>query len=222
MATQDSAAQFQNFGTKKKALESENFILHQRLFEAGQVNQTNEARIRSFNTQSEEVTRLQETVSNYQRAFATQQESLEYKKREHALAAQSLAQEVKYHKATTRSLEQERAYIRDFITFLDTLDVSKRAEPSDNTSIGTLWLERDSMKTSLDQLNANAKSLEETLKDTRDELEHKRLLLEHLSGNLRVEPGSTSVLFDSKSGEEGNETMMPLREASSPRKRVRT
>ena len=94
--------------------------------------------MRLFNTQSEEVAKLKEIVSNYQRAFATQQEALESKKRERALVIQFLNHESSCHKAIERSLEQERAYIRDFIGFLDTLEVPRRANLNDNASIGTI------------------------------------------------------------------------------------
>ena len=149
--------------------------------------------MRFFNTQSEEVAKLKETVSNYQRAFATQQEALESEKRERALVIQSLNHESSCHKATERSLEQERAHFRDFIGFLDTLEVPRRADLNDNASIGTLWLERNGTKEILEQLEAKTKSLEQELHNTRDDLQHKRLLLEELSRNFEVAPKSTSM-----------------------------
>ena len=155
---------------KKNALENENAILHQRLFEAGQTNQSNEVRMRLFNTQSEEVAKSKETVSNYQRAFATQQEALESEKRERALVIQSLNHESSCHKATERSLEQERAHIQDFIGFLDTLEVLRRADLNDNASISIIWLEGNGMKGALKQLEAKTKSLEQELYNTRDDL----------------------------------------------------
>lgn len=102
--------------------------------------------MRCFNTQSEEVVTLKETMSNYQRAFATQQEALELEKRERALIIQSLNHESSCHKATERSLEQERAHFRDFIRFLDTLEFLRRADLNDNVSISIIWLEGNAIK----------------------------------------------------------------------------
>jgi len=178
--------------------------------------------MRSFNTQSEEVAKLKETVSNYQRAFASQQEVLESEKRERALVTQSLSHESSCHKATERSLEQERTHFRDFIGFLDTLEVPRRADPNDNASIGTVWLERNGMKGTLEQLEAKTKSLEQELRNTRDDLQHKRLLLEELSRNFEVAPESTSMSPASESSGEENEQMVLLSEPSEQRRRVRS
>lgn len=178
--------------------------------------------MRLFNTQSEEVAKLKETVRNYQRAFATQQEALESEKRERALVLQSLNHESSCHKATESSLEQERAHIRDFIGFLDTLQVPRRADLNDNVSIGTTWLEGNGMKGALEQSEAKTKSLEQELYNTRDDLQHKRLLLEELSRNLEVAPESTSMSPTSESSGEENEKMVLLSEPREPRKRVRT
>ena len=161
--------------------------------------------MRSFNTQSEEVAKLKETVGNYQRAFASQQEALESEKRERALVTQSLSHESRCHKVTERSLEQERIHFQDFIGFLDTLEVPRRADSNDNASIGTLWLERNGMKRTLEQLDAKTKSLEQELRSTRDDLQHKRLLLEDLSRNFEVAPESTSMSPASESSGEENE-----------------
>lgn len=94
--------------------------------------------MRFFNIQIEEVAKLKETVSNYQRAFASQQETLKSKKRERALVMQSLSHESSCHKATERSLKQKRTYVRNFIEFLNTLEVPRRANSNDNTSIDTV------------------------------------------------------------------------------------
>ena len=167
--------------------------MHQRLFEAGQINQSNEVRIKSFNIRSEEVTKLKETVNNHQRAFATQQEALESEKRERALILQSLNYETSCHRATERSLEQERAHFQDFIRFLDTLEIPRRVDLNNNASIGTIWLEGNGMKGKLEQLEGKVKYLEQELHNTRDDLQHKRLLLEELSRNFEVAPESTSM-----------------------------
>ncbi len=161
-------------------------------------------------------------MSNYQRAFATQQEALESEKRERALVTQSLNHESSCHKATERSLEQERAYIRDFIGFLDTLEVPRRADLNDNASIGPIWLEGNGMKGALEQLEAKTKSLEQELYNTRDDLQYKRLLLEELSRNFEVAPESTSMSPTSESSGEENEQMMLLSEPREQRKRVRS
>ena len=138
------------------------------------------------------------------------------------LVTQSLSHEINCHKATQRSLEQERAHIRDFIGFLDSLKVSRRSDPEDNASIGTLWLERNGMKGTLEQLEAKIESLERELLNTRDDLQHKRLLLKDLSRNFKVAAESTSMSPASESSEEENETKVLLSEHDGQRKRVRT
>lgn len=194
--------------------------MHQRLFEAGQANQSNEVRIRFFNAQSEEAAKLKETVSNYQKAFTTQQEALELEKRERALITQSLNHESSCHKATERSLEQERAHIRDFIGFLDTLEIPRRADLNDNASISTIWLEGNTIKGALEKLEAKTKSLEQELYNTRDDLQHKRLLLEELSRNFEVAPESTSITPISESSKEENKQMVLQSKPRKQRKRV--
>ena len=178
--------------------------------------------MRFFNAQSEEAAKLKETVSNYQKAFATQQEALELEKRERALVTQSLNHESSCHKATERSLEQERAHVRDFIGFLDTLEIPRRADVNDNASIGTIWLERNGMKGALEKLEAKTKSLEQELYNTRDDLQHKRLVLEELSRNFEVAPESTSITPISESSGEDNEQMVLLSETREQRKRARS
>jgi len=175
--------------------------------------------MRLFNTQSEEVAKLKETVNNYQRAFATQQEALES---ERALVLQSLNHESSCHRATERSLEQEHAHIRDFIGFLDTLEVPRRADLNDIASIGTIWLEGNDMKGKLEQSEHKAKNLEQELRSTRDDLQHKRLLLEELSRNFEVAPESTSMSPTSESSREENEQMVLLSEPREQRKRMRS
>ena len=178
--------------------------------------------MRFFNTQNEEVAKLKETVSNYQRAFVTQQEALESEKRERALVIQSLNHESSCHKATERSLEQERGHFRDFISFLDTLEIPRRADIKDNASIGTIWFEGNDVKEKLEQSERKAKSLEQELRSTRDHLQHKRALLEELSHNLEVAPESISMSPASESSSEENEQMVLLSEPSEHRKRVRS
>ena len=178
--------------------------------------------MRLFNTTRKEVAKLKETVSNYQRAFATKQEALESEKKERALVTQSLNNESSCHKATKRSLEQERAHIRDFIGFLDTLEVPRRTDLNDNASIGTIWLEENGMKGTLKQLEAKTKSLEQELYNTRDDLQHKRLLLKQLSRNFEVGPESTSMSPTTESSGEENEQMVLLSEPHDQRKRVRS
>ena len=161
--------------------------------------------MRFFNAQNEEVAKLKESVSNYQRAFATQQEALELEKRERALVIQRLNHESSCHKSTERSLEQERAHIWDFIGFLDSLEVPRRADLNDNVSIGTIWLEGNCMKRKLDHLEAKTESLEQELSNTRVDLQHKRILLEELSRNFEVSPESTSMTPTSDGSGEENE-----------------
>ena len=56
---------------------------------------------------------------------------------------QALNYESGCYKATERSLKQERTNIRDFISFLDILEVPRRPDLYDNTNIGIIWLERN-------------------------------------------------------------------------------
>jgi len=140
-------------------------------------------------------------------------------KRERALVTQSLNYESSCHKATERSLEQERAHFRDFIGFLDTLEVPRRADLNDNASIGTVWVEGNGMKGALEQLEVKTKSLEQELYNTRDDLQHKRILLEELSRNFEVALESTSMSPSSKSSREENGQMVLLSKPSEQRRR---
>ena len=119
--------------------------------------------MRSLHAQNEELDKLRETVSNYSKAYAFQQEALEAEKRERALAAQSLTHEFKCHEATEKSfgmlLEQERARVQDLVGLLNTLDFSGRADSNDNLGIGTLWQDKESMKARLEQQDLNTKRL---------------------------------------------------------------
>ena len=161
-------------------------------------------------------------MSNYQRAFATQQEALESEKRERTLVIQSLNHKSSCHKATKRSLEQECAHIWDFIGFLDTLEVPRRADLNNNASIGTIWLKGNGMKGALKQREAKTKSLEQELYNTRDDLQHKQLLLEELSCNFEVTPKSTSMSPTTESSGEENEQMVLLSEPREQRNRLRS
>ncbi len=78
------------------------------------------------------------------------------------------------------------------------------------------------MKGALEQLEAKTKSLEQELYNTRDDLQHKRLLLEELSRNFEVAPESTSMSPTSESSREENKQMVLLSEARKQRKRVRS
>ena len=90
-------------------------------------------------------------------------------------------------------------HLKSIIGFLDTLKVPRRVDPSDNTSIGKLWLERNGIKETLKKLGAKTGRLEEELQSTRDELQYKRLLLEELSSNFEVQAESASISLASKS-----------------------
>ena len=173
--------------------------MRQRLFETGQINQTYEAHIRAFNVEHDEVIKLRDSVSNYQRSLTRQQEALGSKEKEHALAVQSLSYEFKCHGETERSLEKERGHVRNIISFLNTLDIPRRPDPDNNSGTGTLWLEREHR---LEQLDAKTKSLEEELQSAREDIQHKTLLLEDLSQNFNVEPKSTPMPPVSESSEE--------------------
>ena len=203
--------------TKNHAFKAENSILQARLYEFGQVNQKHEVNQRKLSSQSSEIQLLKEAVSNYKDAFARQQEAFEATKNERALLSQTLSMEARNHEATERALEQERANIQDVIRFLDSIEVPRRANPDENASIGTIWIEKNDMEVRLEQSNTKIKSLEEELQNTRDDLQHKRLLVEELSGSIRVEPRSAPVSPASHSSGEKNETTVLL-----PRKRGRS
>ncbi len=78
------------------------------------------------------------------------------------------------------------------------------------------------MKGALEQLETKTKSLEQKLYNTKDDLQHKRLLLEELSRNFEIAPESTSMSPTSKSSGEENEQMVLLSEPREQRKRVRS
>ncbi len=157
-----------------------------RLYEAGQISQTNEVRMRGMMDQAEELERLREAVNYYQRALARQQGATEYKKKQHARTAQSLTHESRCHQVTAQSLEHERTQVRDFIGFLDSLQLPK-LKNSTKTSVGELWLERKNMKADLEHQAARTKYLEQALEQVQEELEHKHLLLKELSCNFEPE-----------------------------------
>lgn len=73
------------------------------------------------------------------------------------------------------------------------------------------------MEVRLERSDTKIKSLEEELQNTRDDLQHRRLLLENLSGSIKVEPRSAPVSPTSHSSGEENETTVLL-----PRKRGRS
>ncbi len=199
---------------KNHAFKAENSILQGRLYESGQVNQRNEVYQRKLNSQAVEIQQLKDAVSNYKEAFAHQQETCEATKHERALLSQTLTLEVRNHEATERALEQERANIQDVLRFLHSIEVPRRANPDENASIGTIWIEKNDMEVRLEQADTKIKSLEEELQNTRDDLQHKRLLLEELSGGIKAEPRSAPVSPASHSSDEENETAVLL-----PRKR---
>jgi septal ring factor EnvC (AmiA/AmiB activator) len=190
---------------KNQAARYENAILQRRLFEAGQINQSNEVRMRSLQTQNEELTKLRETLSDYRKAFELQREELESTKREHALTAQSLTHEFKCHEATEKSfeslLELERVRIQDLMGLLDIL--SGRAGSNDDRGIGTLWHENESMKARLSQQDLKITRLEAELQNTKDELQHKRLQLDDLWGDMNAEQENTLSRPPTESSEEG-------------------
>ena len=163
-----------------------------------------------------------ESVSNYQRSLASQQKALESKEMERALAAQSLTYEFKCHEATERSLEQERALLLNIVRFLDTLDIPRRADLDDNTGIGTLWLNSESMKARLEQLDGRTKILEEELQEARNVIQHKQYLLEDLSDNYKIEPQSTSMPPISESSGEENEVKATVVVSNPGKQRKRT
>lgn len=75
------------------------------------------------------------------------------------------------------------------------------------------------MKGALEQLEVKIKSLEQELYNTRDDLQHKRILLEELSRNFEVALESTSMSPSSKSSGEENGQMVLLSKPSEQRRR---
>ena len=66
------------------------------------------------------------------------------------------------------------------------------------------------MKVRLEESDSKIKSLKEKLQNIRDDLQHKQLLLEELSGSIKVESQSASVSPASRSSDEDNETTVLL------------
>ncbi len=75
------------------------------------------------------------------------------------------------------------------------------------------------MKGALEQLEVKIKSLEQELYNTRDDLQHKRILLEELSRNFEVALESTSMSPSSESSGEENGQMVLLSKPSEQRRR---
>jgi hypothetical protein len=183
-------------------LTNENNILQMRLYEAGQVNQTNEIRWREAGSHMEELGRLREAVNFYQRALTKQQGATEYEKKQHARTTQSLTHESQCHQVTAQSLEHERTQVRDFIGFLDSLELPKTKSTTE-TSVGALWLEKNDMKVDLERQAARTKYLEQALDQAQEELEHKQLLVKELSCKYEREP----EVLTSPTGVDENQNM---------------
>ncbi len=133
----------------------------------------------------EELGRLREAVNFYQRALTKQQGATEYEKNQHARTAQSLTHESQCHQVTAQSLEHERTQIRDFIEFLDSLQLSK-TKGTTETSVGALWLEKNGMKVDLERQAARMRYLEQALDQAREELEHKQLLVNQVRNRTQT------------------------------------
>lgn len=146
-----------------------------RLYEAGQINQTNEVCMREVKNQTEELERLREVVNFYQRALTRQQGAVEHEKKQHAWTAQSLTHESQRHQEIAQSLEHERNQVKSFIGFLDSLQLSKTKGPTE-TSIGELWQERIDMKVDLVYQVEKMKYLEQELEQAQADKHH--LLME--------------------------------------------
>ena len=174
-----------------------------------------------FSTESEEVAKLKEIVNNYQRAFATQQKTLKSKKAKRAFIMQFLNHEFSCHRAIEQSLKQKRVHFRNFIKFLNILEISRTANLNDNANINTIWLEENDMKKKLEQLKCKIKSLKQKLYNIKDDLQHKRVLFEKLSRNFKITSKSTFMSSASENNNEENESMMLLSEFSEQRKRMR-
>ena len=122
-------------------------------------------------------------------------------RRERALAVQSLGHESARREATERCIEHERATVQKLTGILDKLELQKGGEMgidlSDNLGLGTLFHEWERMK-------SEVKVLRKELKRTTDELQHKKLVIENLTGKFEIQSQSMSETSFSDSGEETN------------------
>jgi len=108
-----------------------------RLYEAGQINQINEICWREAKNYIKEFERLREVVNFYQRALTKQQEATKYKKKQHVRTIQSLIHESQCYQVIAQFLEHKRTQIRDFIDFLDSLELPKTKNTTE-TNVGAL------------------------------------------------------------------------------------
>ena len=161
--------------------------------------QNYEIRLRTHDVQTQEITKMRKTIDDLHTTCANQQEALETGKREHALTTQSLAHEFKCHAATEASagslIQHQHNGFQDLIRLLNTIGIPRRADPNDSTGVGTLWLERDSLRVKLEQQKTKIHDLEVELQSVRGNLRHKQLLSDSQNANtesLSMPPNSES------------------------------
>jgi len=195
----------QHLHRKVNILQNQHGILSDQLFRAGHVNQLNELRIRTLNHErggyAEFVESSKQVAAGLQRQLDTQQATFEVERREHALTVQSLQHESARCEATERCLEHERATVQTLAGILNKLELPNGEDLGidlpDNIGLGTLFHEWESTK-------SEVKSLRNELQRTTNELQHKQLVLDNLSGKFKIQSQSMSETSFSDSDEETN------------------
>ena len=84
------------------------------------------------------------------------------------------------HKAIEKLLKQKRVHIQDFIEFLNTFEILKKANFNDNANINTIWLEKNDIKKIFEILKTKTKSLKQKLYNIKHDFQRKQFLLKKL------------------------------------------
>ena len=195
----------QNLYRKINILQSQHDILNDQLFRIDHVNQLNELRIQILSHEREEYVKFVESskqvAADLQRQLDTQQAAFEEERRDYALAIQSLQHESARCEATERCLEHERTTVQTLAGILNKLELSNEEDLNidlpDNIDLDTLLHEWESTK-------SEAKSLRNELQRTINELQHKQLVLDNLSGKFKIQSQSMSETSFSDSDEKIN------------------
>ncbi len=201
----------QNLYRKINILQSQHDILNDQLFRIDHVNQLNELCIRTLSHEWEEYVKFVESSKqvavDLQRQLDTQQATFEEERRNYALAIQSLQHESTRCEATERCLEHERAIVQTLIDILNKLELSNEEDLSidlsNNIDLDTLLHEWKSTK-------SEAKSLQNKLQRTINELQHKQLVLDNLSRKFKIQSQSMLETSFSDSNEKINTETVKL------------
>ncbi len=201
----------QNLYRKINILQSQHNILNDQLFRIDHVNQLNELCIRTLSHEWEEYVKFVESSKqvavDLQRQLDTQQATFEEERRNYALAIQSLQHESTRCEATERCLEHERAIVQTLIDILNKLELSNEEDLSidlsNNIDLDTLLHEWKSTK-------SEAKSLQNKLQRTINELQHKQLVLDNLSRKFKIQSQSMLETSFSDSNEKINTETVKL------------